>query len=828
MFALSSSRPTISPSTPVASLSSLKMNTTTVAPDSNSSWAPVLPDPGKCNYFIVNGRTEIIKFGNPYGGIPQNLLINIVGWTILVLLFALIRRAAGNYGRLALIRRDDDESKWTEIFYSQQDDEGGGGESRDRETEDKDTDSVTTADFSEVDSRFLSWVSAIFTLRDDMIVRRCGTDALQYMKFQRHLIIFMLIITTVCCSIILPINMTMGNMQGDTKSFGRTTISNIPGEHGIILVHIIIGILFMPLGIFIMRKFSVTLDIEEDSENLTSRTLMLDGIPKAYCKKDYVIRHFHEAYPAYEIEDVQVAYNVGDLCSLSKSLATARKAIVYCESYSRKHGGKELVMSNCGLVSGFCCPCCCNTDQDASTFYKEKETELKASLDHERKSLESKANGVAFVTFASLADAKHVNKLHRKVLGFPTSSLPPSSLQLVLMPRSWNVRMAPPPEDIYWENLNHNKYVRVLKVWVINIILFLVLFFFTTPSYIISLLETIPFLHTKDIANDLKLNLPSYVTDFLPTLFLWTLSALLPVMVAYSDFWLGHWRRSVENLWIMRKVFGYLLFMVLVLPSIGLTTLSAFLEKIIKSKDPANGAINWQCIFLPDNGAFFINYVTTSALVGTGLELLRFPELFMYGFRLCFARSQAEISSVRKAITYEFSFGVNYGWMLLIFALTVSYSVICPLITPFGLFYLIMKHGVDRYNIYFAYKRSKINKNIHGCAINCVMISLLLQQLILLFFNTVRNTNKGLLPPKAILSITMFTIFCLLFLVQMFFNIFKGMSPIQYRPRSRHTILEGDTEGSPRPTNNTSRSNGRQREYLPDVLKLNESSDVNF
>ncbi len=31
-------------------------------------------------------------------------------------------------------------------------------------------------------------------------------------------------------------------------------------------------------------------------------------------------------------------------------------------------------------------------------------------------------------------------------------------------------------------------------------------------------------------------------------------SALLPVIVAYSDWWLGHWRRSIENLWIMRKV----------------------------------------------------------------------------------------------------------------------------------------------------------------------------------------------------------------------------------------------------------------------------------
>ena len=77
-------------------------------------------------------------------------------------------------------------------------------------------------------------------------------------------------------------------------------------------------------------------------------------------------------------------------------------------------------------------------------------------------------------------------------------------------------------------------------------------------------------------------------------------------------------------------------------------------------------------------------------------EFLRFSELFMYALRLCFARSVAEIASVRSANLYEFMFGYNYGWMLLIFAMTCAYCVVCPLITPFGLFYLVMKHGVDR------------------------------------------------------------------------------------------------------------------------------------
>ena len=33
--------------------------------------------------------------------------------------------------------------------------------------------------------------------------------------------------------------------------------------------------------------------------------------------------------------------------------------------------------------------------------------------------------------------------------------------------------------------------------------------------------------------------------------------------------------------------------------------------------------LNWECIFLPDSGAFFVNYVITSAMIGSGLELIR-------------------------------------------------------------------------------------------------------------------------------------------------------------------------------------------------------------
>lgn len=55
-----------------------------------------------------------------------------------------------------------------------------------------------------------------------------------------------------------------------------------------------------------------------------------------------------------------------------------------------------------------------------------------------------------------------------------------------------------------------------------------------------------------------------------------------------------------------------------------------------------------RCVFLPDQGAFFVNYVITAALVGSGMDLLRLPGLLLYIIRMAFARSAAERKYVKQ------------------------------------------------------------------------------------------------------------------------------------------------------------------------------------
>lgn len=53
-------------------------------------------------------------------------------------------------------------------------------------------------------------------------------------------------------------------------------------------------------------------------------------------------------------------------------------------------------------------------------------------------------------------------------------------------------------------------------------------------------------------------------------------------------------------------------------------------------------------MFLPDQGAFFVNYVIAAALVGSGMELLRLPGLLLYSIRMALARSAAERKYVKQ------------------------------------------------------------------------------------------------------------------------------------------------------------------------------------
>lgn len=97
----------------------------------------------------------------------------------------------------------------------------------------------------------------------------------------------------------------------------------------------------------------------------------------------------------------------------------------------------------------------------------------------------------------------------------------------------------------------------------------------------------------------------------------------------------------------------------------------------------------WSCIFSRENGALLVNYVITSTFLGTASELMRLPELFVYTVKLCFARSSAEIAAIRKSVLWDYQLGSQYAWMMLNFCIFAVFSLIFPIISPFGTLLLL-------------------------------------------------------------------------------------------------------------------------------------------
>ncbi|GFS19654.1 CSC1-like protein 2 [Elysia marginata] len=585
----------------------------------------------------------------------------------------IMRRIAWDYGRLALVNRTEEkgktlsrlnvvhllrQSRWTSLFY---------GERTRRSTTVSSSESLDQS-VTSLDTGFFMWIKAFWQLRDVDILRKSGKDAIQYLSFQRYLMIYISIITVLSVGIILPINF-MGDLLGTALDFGHTTIANLKPESPVLWVHAVMAVLYLVIVIAVLRHFSVNLDAEEDEQ--VTRTLMVSNIPKNKCFHTPILQHFQEAYPEVNVTDIQFAYDIAGLVQLDQDRLRAMEAKVYCEMELRKNGERPQMYPS---VCGHCC-CCC-TRVDAINFYQQEEAELRKACEEEKLTSYQKPLGIFFITLASDSQAHKIRTDFRASCK-GTHNPQMSSMYQELGVQNWIMHFAPSPENICWENLSIPDWRWWTTAICVNGTLVILLFFLTTP---------IMFLNTLDLLNiDLTKGVEhlhsAYLVQFLPTLLLWILSALLPNIVYWSDRLIGHWTKTGEHHSVMRKTFIFLLFMVLILPSLGLTSAKGLFEWIVMGD---KRSLQWRCIFLPGNGSFFVNYIITSAFIGTALELLRFSELFVYGFRLLLARSMAERAAVRKAVLWDFQYGIQYAWMLCITAITVSYSIPCPLVCPFG------------------------------------------------------------------------------------------------------------------------------------------------
>ncbi|RLW06967.1 hypothetical protein DV515_00004108, partial [Chloebia gouldiae] len=677
-------------------------------------------------YSTAQGST--VLQGVTFGGIPTVLLLDI-----LILLFSIIRKRFWDYGRVALVSEVESESRYNRLSTSS-----------------------SVPEDLEYDKGFCSWITAAFRMHDDEIHERCGEDAVHYLAFQRHIICLLIAISILSVCVILPVNLSGDLLDKDPYSFGRTTIVNLQTGNNLLWLHTVFAVVYLILTVVFMRH------------------------------------HMKDAYPTCTVLEVQLCYDVAKLMNLFKKRKQAEKSLIYYEHLHQKYGKRvQINPKPCGQF------CCCETRgcewEDAVDYYTKVRNELEEEYSKEEQAVHNNPLGMAFVTFQEKSMATYILKDFNackcksiKCKGEPQPS--PYSRELGVS--NWKVTYAPYPENICWKNLS----VHGLKWWFrwacINLLLFIVLFFLTTPSIIISTMDK--FNVTKPIH---YLNNP-VISQFFPTLLLWSFSALLPTIVYYSTLLESHWTKSAENRIMMHKVYIFLIFMVLILPSLGLTSLDFFFRWLF-DRESSDSAVRLECVFLPDQGAFFVNYVIASAFVGNGMELLRLPGLILYTIRMIMAKSTAERKNIKQQQAFEYEFGAMYAWMLCVFTVIMAYSITCPIIVPFGLIYILLKHMVDRHNLYYAYLPAKLEKKMHFAAVNQALAAPILCLFWLYFYSFVRLGFKAPTTMFTLLVVNITIVICLAYTC---FGCFKYLSPLNYRIEDTQGERGKDTDVPTVPT----------------------------
>lgn len=695
---------------------------------------------------LIRNKNNNTIISNLYNGIPESILLNIIAWTILILLFSVLRQQAWDYGRLALVNSSGGNKKrWTQLFYAH----GTDGESTANVRHSADstmtTPSTATSTATQLADRggFFSWIIVTLKLTHEQILMHSGPDAVHYLSFQRHIMAVMAIITFVSIVIILPVNL-QGSLYGDVTTLGHSTISNLSPDSKLLWVHVIVSILYVPLVVSIMRRASG----RNAFKTASTRTIMATNIDTNDCSKTIIGNYIKELFPDIHIQQIDLAYNIAKLTEVVEEYEKTVEARIYCEMNRNPYP----VLASPAFFS-------CKS-VDGLEYYSEREAQLSGEVARLRAAALNDPLGIAFITVSTPVEARNVIQHFKPA-----------------MYRDWKLSYAPAPSDIFWEHLNVGASHWYLKWACVNLVLFFFLFFLTTPIYIVNLLDSLSI--TKETQKFTPL-----ISEFLPTLLLWTLAALMPVAVSFSDKWLSHWTRSKQNYSIMTKSFGYLLFMILILPSLGLTSAQALVDWTLHYTD--NVAFRWDCIFLPDKGAFFVNYMITAAFIGTSLELLRFADLIVYIWKLCTARSRAETPHIRKSILLEFPFGIHYAWTVMLFTMSTVYSVVCPLIMPFALIYIMLKHFGDRHNLYFAYGPSNMisqgGGRIHSTAVTMTKFSVIFLLTILAGLALVRGAGVDgralVLVLSLVATLTLFTF----------------MSPIKRCTTKRPSIQEPDAD----------------------------------
>ncbi|KAF2305491.1 hypothetical protein GH714_005716 [Hevea brasiliensis] len=389
--------------------------------------------------------------------------------------------------------------------------------------------------------------------------------------------------------------------------------------------------------------------------------------PEGQTIKELVDSYFKSIYPETFYRSMVVTNNkevnkiYEELEGYKKKLAHAEAIYAESKESGKPEGSRPTTKTGfLGLIG---------KKVDSIEYFNEKIKELVTKLEAAQKvTLRDKQQPSALVFFTSRVTAASASQsLHDQMVD------------------TWTAMEAPEPRQLLWTNLKIKFFKRQIRQYVVYIIVALTILFYMIPIGFISALTTLdnlkkilPFL--KPVVNIVAIK--TVLEAYLPQIALIVFLALLPKLLLFLSKAEGIPSQSHAVRATSGKYFYFTVLNVFIGVTIGGTLFSTF-KSIQKNPDSivkllGNG--------LPGNATFFLTFVALKFFVGYGLELSRVVPLIIYHLKrkyLC--KTETELKEAWAP--GDFGYATRVPGDMLIITIVLCYSVIAPLIIPFGVVY---------------------------------------------------------------------------------------------------------------------------------------------
>ncbi|KAK6150094.1 hypothetical protein DH2020_017619 [Rehmannia glutinosa] len=602
-----------------------------------------------------------------------------------------------------------------------------------------------------------AWIREAVVSTEADVIRMSGVDSAVYFVFLTTVLGILVLAGILLLPVLLPVAATAkavikannSTSQGTFDDLDKLSMGHIE-ESSLRLWAFLIGTYWVSFLAYCLLwkaykhvselRSAALMSPEVKNEQFAVLVRDIPPVPQGQTRKEQVDSYFKAIYPDTFYRSMVVTDNkkvnkiYEELEGYKKKLARAEAIYTTSKTTAIPEGTRPTTKTGfLGLLG---------KKVDAIEYYDEKIKELIPKLEAEQKiTLKDRQQCAAVVFFNNRVTAAAASQsLHDTMVD------------------TWTVMDAPEPDSYYGPTFE--KVLREANSqYVIYFIVFLTIFFYMIPIGFVSALTTLdnlkkllPFLKPVVDQPAIKTVLQAYLPQLALIIFL----AMLPKFLLFLSKAEGipsesHAQRAASGKYFYFSVLNVF---------IGVTLGSTLFSTLKDIKDDPDSIVTLLANSLPGSATFFLTFVALKFFVGYGLELSRIIPLIIYHIKkkyLC--KNEAELKEAWAP--GDLGYATKIPGDMLIVTIVLCYSVIAPLILPFGVLYfglgwLVLRNQVLKVYVpkYETYGRMWPHMFIR------IMASLILYQVTMIgYFSAKLFVYAPLLIPLPILSL-IFTFIC--------------------------------------------------------------------